>query len=60
MKSFDQNYYSMNSKTCWDVFPLFEEYPFENIEKYFHKMKKAIGENKGIINIDETNLRNDP
>ena len=59
MKDFDQTYHSMDLKTFWDVSPLFEEYPLENFEKYLRKMKKAIGENKGIIDIDEANLRND-
>ena len=38
---------------------MFEEYLLENFKNYCHKMKKAIGENKGIINIGEANLRND-
>ena len=59
MKDFDQTYHLMDLKTFRDVSPLFEEYPLENFEKYLRKMKKAIGENKGIIDIDEANLRND-
>ena len=46
----------MESKTFRDVSPLFEEYPLENFEKYLRKMKKARGENNGIIDIDEANL----
>ena len=49
----------MDLKTFRDVSPLFEEYPLENFGKNLRKMKKAIGENKGIIDIDEANLRND-
>ena len=56
MKDFDQTYHSMDWKTLWDVSLLFEEYPLENFEKYFHKIKKAIEKNKGIIDIDEANF----
>ena len=58
MKNFNQTYHLMDSKTFQDVSPLFEEYRLIFFGKYLCKLKKAIGENKGTIDIDEANLPN--
>jgi|TARA_B110001452_G_scaffold129238_1_gene107437 hypothetical protein len=59
MEDSDGTYQSKDSKTFWNLSPLFQAYPLENFEKYLSTMKSAIRENKRFINGDEAALRHD-
>ena len=52
-------YQSMDLKTFRELFPLFEQYPLEYLERYLNNCSKKMAKNKEIVDFDEACLHHD-
>ena len=52
----NDTYQAMDFELFLKISPLFQQYPFENFERYLNSLKEAIVKNKITIEANEANL----